>query len=58
MDTVIQAYKVSEDPSVLLPAFVTYDGWEVSHNSKAANKQQPNPLGKKQLSNDHHPFSC
>ncbi len=33
MDTVIQAYKVSEDPSVLLPAFVTYDGWEVSHNS-------------------------
>ena len=33
MDTVIQAYKVSEDPEVLLPAFVTYDGWEVSHNS-------------------------
>ncbi len=33
MDTVIQAYKVSEDPDVLLPAFVTYDGWEVSHNS-------------------------
>jgi len=33
MDTVIQAYRVSEDPSVLLPAFVTYDGWEVSHNS-------------------------
>ena len=32
-DTVIQAYRVSEDPSVLLPAFVTYDGWEVSHNS-------------------------
>ncbi len=33
MDTVIQAYKVSEDQDVLLPAFVTYDGWEVSHNS-------------------------
>ena len=33
LDTVIQAYRVSEDPSVLLPAFVTYDGWEVSHNS-------------------------
>ena len=33
MDTVIQAYRVSEDPAVLLPAFVTYDGWEVSHNS-------------------------
>ncbi|MFQ6026773.1 MAG: hypothetical protein ACE5Q6_04570 [Dehalococcoidia bacterium] len=33
MDTVIQAYRVSEDSGVLLPAFVTYDGWEVSHNS-------------------------
>jgi pyruvate ferredoxin oxidoreductase alpha subunit len=33
LDTVVQAYRVSEDPSVLLPAFVTYDGWEVSHNS-------------------------
>lgn len=33
LDTVIQAYRVCEDPSVLLPAFVTYDGWEVSHNS-------------------------
>ncbi len=33
LDTLIQAYRVSEDPSVLLPAFVTYDGWEVSHNS-------------------------
>ena len=28
LDTVIQAYKVSEDPEVLLPAFVTYDGWK------------------------------
>ena len=33
LDTIIQAYRVSEDPSVLIPAFVTYDGWEVSHNS-------------------------
>jgi pyruvate ferredoxin oxidoreductase alpha subunit len=33
LDTVIQAYKVSENSGVLLPAFVTYDGWEVSHNS-------------------------
>ena len=33
LDTVIQAYRVSEDPSVLAPSFVTYDGWEVSHNS-------------------------
>ena len=32
-DTILQAYRVSEDPSVLLPSFVTYDGWEVSHNS-------------------------
>ncbi len=32
-DTVLQAYRVSEDHEVLLPAFVTYDGWEVSHNS-------------------------
>ena len=32
-DTILQAYKVSEHPDVLLPAFVTYDGWEVSHNS-------------------------
>ena len=33
LDTLIQAYRVCEDPAVLLPAFVTYDGWEVSHNS-------------------------
>ena len=33
LDTVIQAYRVSEHPDVLLPTFVTYDGWEVSHNS-------------------------
>ncbi|MCE2404877.1 MAG: hypothetical protein J4F43_06945 [Dehalococcoidia bacterium] len=32
-DTILQAYKVSEDPAVLIPSFVTYDGWEVSHNS-------------------------
>ena len=32
-DTILQAYKVSEDRSVLIPTFVTYDGWEVSHNS-------------------------
>jgi pyruvate ferredoxin oxidoreductase alpha subunit len=33
LDTLIQAYRVSEDPNVLLPTFMTYDGWEVSHNS-------------------------
>ena len=27
LDTVIQAYRVSEHPDVLLPTFVTYDGW-------------------------------
>ena len=32
-DTILQAYKVSEDRDVLIPSFVTYDGWEVSHNS-------------------------
>ena len=32
-DTILQAYRVSEDASVLIPSFVTYDGWEVSHNS-------------------------
>ena len=32
-DTILQAYLVSEDSLVLIPAFVTYDGWEVSHNS-------------------------
>ena len=32
-DTLLQAYRVSEDHDVLLPAFVTYDGWEVSHNA-------------------------
>ena len=32
-DTILQAYKVSEDRDVLVPSFVTYDGWEVSHNS-------------------------
>ncbi len=33
LDTLIQAYRVGEDPGVLLPTFMTYDGWEVSHNS-------------------------
>ncbi len=31
LDTIIQAYKISEDRRVLLPAFVGYEGWEVSH---------------------------
>ena len=33
LDTLIQAYRVGENPNVLLPTFLTYDGWEVSHNS-------------------------
>lgn len=32
-DTTLQAYRVSEDHDVLLPTFVTYAGWEVSHAS-------------------------
>jgi pyruvate ferredoxin oxidoreductase alpha subunit len=31
IDTVIQAYKISEHKSILLPAFVGYEGWEISH---------------------------
>lgn len=30
-DTVIQAYRLSEDPSVLLPTMVAYDGFLLSH---------------------------
>jgi len=33
LDTVLQAYKVAEDPRVLLPAMVCYDGFELSHTS-------------------------
>lgn len=33
LDTILQAYKISEDPDVMLPALVAYDGWEVSHAS-------------------------
>jgi hypothetical protein len=30
-DTVIQAYRVAEDPDVLLPVMVAYDGYVMSH---------------------------
>jgi len=30
-DTVLQAYKIMEDETVMLPAIVGYDGWETSH---------------------------
>jgi pyruvate ferredoxin oxidoreductase alpha subunit len=33
LDTTLQAYRVIEDHDVLLPVFVTYAGWEVSHSS-------------------------
>jgi 2-oxoisovalerate ferredoxin oxidoreductase alpha subunit len=33
LDTILQAYKVAEDPRVLLPAMVCYDGFELSHTS-------------------------
>lgn len=32
-DTIIQAYKIIEHESVMLPAIVGYDGWETSHAS-------------------------
>lgn len=33
LDTILQAYKVAEDPRVRLPVVVGWDGWEVSHGS-------------------------
>jgi pyruvate/2-oxoacid:ferredoxin oxidoreductase alpha subunit len=33
LDTTIQAYRVAEDPAVMLPAFVCYEGWEISHST-------------------------
>jgi pyruvate ferredoxin oxidoreductase alpha subunit len=32
LDTMVQAYRIAEDDEVRLPAFVCYDGWEVSHS--------------------------
>lgn len=33
LDTTIQAYRIAEDRTIRLPAFVCFDGWEVSHSS-------------------------
>lgn len=33
-DTIIQAYRISEDPRVLLPVIVTYDGFLMSHTTE------------------------
>ncbi len=33
LDTILQVYKIVEDPSVMLPAIIGYDGWETSHAS-------------------------
>lgn len=33
LDTILQAYKIAEDRSVMLPVIVGYDGWETSHAS-------------------------
>lgn len=33
LDTTIQAYRIAEDPEVMLPAFVCYEGWEISHST-------------------------
>lgn len=37
LDTTIQAYRIAEDPAVRLPAFVCFDGWEVSHSTYAVS---------------------
>jgi pyruvate ferredoxin oxidoreductase alpha subunit len=36
-DTILQAYKIIENESVMLPAIVGYDGWETSHASAGVN---------------------
>lgn len=36
-DTIIQAYKIMENETVMLPAIVGYDGWETSHASMAVS---------------------
>jgi len=33
LDTTIQIFRIAEDPTIRLPAFVCFDGWEVSHSS-------------------------
>jgi len=33
-DTVIQAYRLAEDPDVLLPVMVAYDGYVMSHTTE------------------------
>lgn len=33
-DTIIQAYKIAEDPNVLLPVMVCYDGFLISHTAE------------------------
>jgi len=34
LDTIIQAYKISEDKKVMIPVMVCYDGFEISHTSE------------------------
>ena len=34
LDTIIQAYKISEDKRVMLPVMVCFDGFEISHTSE------------------------
>lgn len=41
LDTVIQAYRVAEDPAVMLPAFVCYEGWEISHSTYTCSLPDP-----------------
>jgi pyruvate ferredoxin oxidoreductase alpha subunit len=34
LDTIIQAYKISEDKRVMLPVMVCFDGFEISHTAE------------------------
>jgi len=37
VDTIIQAYRIAEDPRVLLPVMVCFDGWYLSYLSEAVD---------------------
>jgi pyruvate/2-oxoacid:ferredoxin oxidoreductase alpha subunit len=41
LDTILQAYRVAEDPAVMLPAFVCYEGWEISHSTYTCSLPDP-----------------
>ncbi len=45
LDTVLQAYRIAEDPRVLLPAMVCYDGFELSHTSMPVEVPEKKDVG-------------